>query len=92
MKDEHLQQIFNCFSSSLRQWLTFFNISATDVIPECIRNIYLKETEKVNETPCPESVSEPYGPSYRHLSAKLILKFADRGCHVVRERDRSLRP
>jgi hypothetical protein len=34
-------------------------------------------------TPWPESVSELYRPSDRHLSAKLVPTFADRGCHVV---------
>jgi hypothetical protein len=34
-------------------------------------------------TPWPESVSELYQPSDRHLSAKLVPTFADKGCHVV---------
>jgi CBS-domain-containing membrane protein len=35
------------------------------------------------QTPRPESASELYRPSDRHLSAKLVPIFADRGCHVV---------
>jgi hypothetical protein len=31
----------------------------------------------------PESASELYRPSDRRLLAKLVLTFADRGCHVV---------
>jgi hypothetical protein len=34
-------------------------------------------------TPWSESASELYRPSDRRLSAKLVPKFADRGCHVV---------
>jgi hypothetical protein len=41
-------------------------------------------------TPWLESVNELYGPSDRSLSAKLVLTFADKGCHVVC--DGSLRP
>jgi hypothetical protein len=37
----------------------------------------------MKETPRPESASELYRPSDRRLSAKLMLSFADRGCHVV---------
>jgi hypothetical protein len=39
--------------------------------------------EKTKQTPWPESASEQYRPSDRGLSAKLVLTFADRGCHVV---------
>jgi hypothetical protein len=35
------------------------------------------------KTPWPESASELYRPRDRRLSAKLVLTFADRGCHVV---------
>jgi hypothetical protein len=35
------------------------------------------------QTPWSESASELYRPSDRHLSAKLVPTFADRGCHVV---------
>jgi hypothetical protein len=35
------------------------------------------------QTPWSESVSELYRQSDRLLSAKLVLTFADRGCHVV---------
>jgi hypothetical protein len=31
----------------------------------------------------PESPSELYRPSDRHLSAKLLQTFADKGCHLV---------
>jgi hypothetical protein len=31
----------------------------------------------------PECASELYRPSDRHLSAKLVPTFTDRGCHVV---------
>jgi hypothetical protein len=37
----------------------------------------------MNWAPWPESASEPYRPSYRHLSANLLPTFADRGDHVV---------
>jgi CBS-domain-containing membrane protein len=36
-----------------------------------------------NQTLWPESASKPYRPSDRHLSAKLVPTFADRGCHMV---------
>jgi hypothetical protein len=36
-----------------------------------------------NNSPWPESASELYQPSDRHLSAKLVSASADRGCHVV---------
>jgi hypothetical protein len=35
------------------------------------------------KTPCPESASELYRPSYRRLSAKFVLTVANRGCPVV---------
>jgi hypothetical protein len=35
------------------------------------------------KTAWPESASELYRPSDRHLSAKLLPTFADRWCHVV---------
>jgi hypothetical protein len=38
-------------------------------------------------TPWSESASELYRPRDRHLSAKLVPSFADRGCHVVRVTD-----
>jgi hypothetical protein len=38
--------------------------------------------------PWPESASELYRPSDRSLSAKLVLIFADRGCHVVSVTDK----
>jgi hypothetical protein len=34
-------------------------------------------------TPWPQSASELYRPSDRHLSAKLVPTFTDRGCQVV---------
>jgi hypothetical protein len=37
----------------------------------------------VEESPWSESTSELYRPSDRRLSAKLMLTFADSGCHVV---------
>jgi hypothetical protein len=39
--------------------------------------------KKKKKTPWPESASELYRPSDRRLSAKLVLTFEDRGCHVV---------
>jgi hypothetical protein len=44
------------------------------------------------QTPWPESESELYRPNNRRLSAKLVPIFADSGCHVVSQRDESLRP
>jgi CBS-domain-containing membrane protein len=35
------------------------------------------------QTPWSESASELYQPSDRHLSAKWLPTFADKGCHVV---------
>jgi hypothetical protein len=35
------------------------------------------------QAPWPEPASELYRLSDRHLSAKLVPTFADRGCHVV---------
>jgi hypothetical protein len=40
-------------------------------------------TNKKQQTSWSESVSEPYRPSDRRLSAKSVPTFADRGCHVV---------
>jgi hypothetical protein len=37
----------------------------------------------IYKTPWSESASELYRPSDRHLSAKGLPTFADRGCHVV---------
>jgi hypothetical protein len=42
---------------------------------------YKKQTNK--QTPWPETTGELYRPSDRRLPAKLVLIFADRGCHVV---------
>jgi hypothetical protein len=42
-------------------------------------------TEK--KTPWPQSASELYRPSHRHLLAKLVPTFADRGCRVVSATD-----
>jgi CBS-domain-containing membrane protein len=45
-------------------------------------------SNKVNKlTPWPESASEPYRPSDRYLSTKLVPAFADRGFHVVNVTD-----
>jgi hypothetical protein len=38
-----------------------------------------KEKKKQNKLPWPESASELYRPGDRHLSAKLVPTFADRG-------------
>jgi hypothetical protein len=43
----------------------------------------LKRTLEPLITPWPESVSELYRPSDRHLLVKLVPTFSDRGCHVV---------
>jgi hypothetical protein len=47
------------------------------------RSSYWTTRTKLNWTPWPESVGELYRQSDRHLSAKLVPTFADRGCHVV---------
>jgi hypothetical protein len=51
------------------------------------RKLYFMWTEHcktyIIKTPWPESASELYRPSNRHLSAKLAPTFADRGYHVV---------
>jgi hypothetical protein len=39
------------------------------------------------KTPWPEYTNEPYRPSGRRLSAKLVPTFADRECHVVSATD-----
>jgi CBS-domain-containing membrane protein len=44
-------------------------------------NAYFHSQTK--QTPWSESACELYRPSDRHLSAKLVPNFADRGCHVV---------
>jgi hypothetical protein len=38
---------------------------------------------QAKQTPRPESASELYRPSDRLLSAELVTKFAEIGCHVV---------
>jgi hypothetical protein len=43
----------------------------------------LQSVNKKKQTPWSESASEPYRPSDRRLSAKLLPTFVDRGCHVV---------
>jgi hypothetical protein len=47
-------------------------------------NVILKECKK---TPWPWSASELYHPIYRHLSAKFVPTFADRGRRVVSAED-----
>jgi hypothetical protein len=42
-----------------------------------------KTRQEQTQTPWCESASELYRPSDRHLSAKLVLNFADRGCYIV---------
>jgi hypothetical protein len=37
----------------------------------------------IKKLPWSESASEPYRPSDRRLSAKLMSAFVDRGCHMV---------
>jgi hypothetical protein len=49
------------------------------------------KTQYEIKTPWPESASELYRLSDRHLSAKLVPTFADRGCHVVSITDPSSR-
>jgi hypothetical protein len=53
-------------------------------------NVHLTETLDIKriypdrkQTPWSESASELYRPSDRRLSAKLVLTFEGRGCHVV---------
>jgi hypothetical protein len=43
---------------------------------------------KEKKTPWSESASELYRPSDRHLSAKWLPTFAEKGCHVVSVKDR----
>jgi hypothetical protein len=38
---------------------------------------------RTNKTPWPESAKELYRQSDRRFSAKVVLTFAGRGCHVV---------
>jgi hypothetical protein len=45
--------------------------------------ICMEILNKNKRTPWTESASELYRPSDRHLSAKLVLTFEDRGSHVV---------
>jgi hypothetical protein len=45
--------------------------------------VYVNAVGLKLKTPWAESVSELYQPSNCRLSAKLVLTFADRGCHVV---------
>jgi hypothetical protein len=42
---------------------------------------------ELEKAPLPESASELHRPGDRLLSAKLVLNFADRGCHVVSAAD-----
>jgi hypothetical protein len=44
---------------------------------------WIQRPQTFKKTPWPEPASELYRPSDRRLSAKLVLTFADRGCHVV---------
>jgi hypothetical protein len=55
------------------------------------RSVYEWITKQTNnkQTPWSESASELYRPSDHRLSAKLVLTFADRGCHVVSVTDTS---
>jgi hypothetical protein len=46
------------------------------------RNIYSQKLKKI-KLPWPESASKLHRPSDRHLSAKLVPTFVDRGMHVV---------
>jgi hypothetical protein len=53
-----------------------------------VLSILNRTTKKKRRTPWPVSARELYRPRDRHLSAKLVLTFADRGCHVVGVTDR----
>jgi hypothetical protein len=46
-------------------------------------NSYIILTFIIKKTPWSESASELYRLSDRRLSAKLLLTFAERGCHMV---------
>jgi hypothetical protein len=43
----------------------------------------LRSVSWLKKAPWPESASKLYRPSDHRLSEKLVLTFADRGCHVV---------
>jgi hypothetical protein len=46
-------------------------------------DIWMVLKNKKQQTPCSESANELYWSSDRHLSAKLVPTFAEKGCHVV---------
>jgi hypothetical protein len=51
---------------------------------KCRIGLYLlNRPSKKTKTPWPESVSDLYRPSDHRMSAKLVRKFADIGCHLV---------
>jgi hypothetical protein len=52
-----------------------------------LRILRIKSQQPIKNTPWSESVSELYQPSDRHLSAKLLPTFADRGCRVCSATD-----
>jgi hypothetical protein len=57
-----------------------------DVFPYFLRCVLYGSSQfnsDTDSTPCSEFTSELYRPSDRHLLAKLVSTFTDRGCHVV---------
>jgi hypothetical protein len=65
------------FESGKSCWMDFGSLHISDF------TLYWLLRVAGKKTPWPESTSEPYRPSNRRLSAKLVPIFADRGCHLV---------
>jgi hypothetical protein len=53
------------------------------VCPQTNSLAVIRPSKNRSKTPWPQSASELYRPSNRHLSAKLMPTFADRGCCMV---------
>jgi hypothetical protein len=70
------------FSTSHK--LFFICLNLIFLIFDIFKSLLQKKKDcKINWTPCPESASELYWPSDRHLWTKLVLTLADRGCDFV---------
>jgi hypothetical protein len=84
----------DCYSMHRRQWLFFsYSLFATRSAWKLLRLFNLPY--KTKQTPWHESASELCRPSDRHLSAKLVLTFVNRGsvtdsyCRILGFLDRS---
>jgi hypothetical protein len=78
---EHLSNHCQCLCRTFSEICTKFD--AVPLLDPSRNRIRPDTLLQIKKTPWPESASELYRPSDRHLSETLVSTFADRGCHVV---------